>query len=99
MFLLGASCNILGIGLQKHSEFRELFNYELLKLTESGILFKMQHIWLERGIPITTGAEHAPTSVVSLSYDNLLFPFFILVGGTIMALIGFGCEKIFKAYI
>lgn len=83
----------LGIGLQKNSEFRELFNYEILKITESGILGKMRNFWLG-GQPVESAESAGSNSVVSLSYNNLLFPFLILCFGILAALLGAGLEKV-----
>ena len=71
----------VGIGLQKDSEFRELFNYLMMKLVEVGIIKRINMKW-----PDTS--RHEDFSIpepVSLGFTNLLFPFNLLASGIIIA--------------
>ena len=60
------------------SEFREAFNYHLLKLTEHGILKRIYNRW-----PDTSRNEEFAimTEAATLGFENLLFPFFALAMG------------------
>jgi hypothetical protein len=74
---------------QMNSEFTEYFNFHLFKLEESGVMYKLNRNW-----------TYAPKEVfwvddaISLGYDNTLFPYLILLGGIIGAVILQLCEQI-----
>ena len=72
----------LSIALQKDSEFTKLFDYQIQKLIQSGLLVKMRHKWLQSGKPTGgAGEEKAAEAANPLGYSNLLFPFLCLFGG------------------
>ena len=74
-----------GLGLQKNSEFRDLFNCGLLKLESSGLIRKLEHIWLQNNQP-RSGTVLDNDSAVSLGYYNLAFPFLTFAIGIGLAL-------------
>ena len=65
------------ISLQKGSEFLHQFNYNLEKLLERGIIHKLNADWSKKKV-----VNYEAPPAMSLGYDNLLFPFVIIVGGT-----------------
>ena len=74
---------------QKESEFLHLFNHFLKKMLEAGIIFKMNKDFSKRKI-INYEVEPA----VTLGYENLAFPFLVLLGGLTVAAILSCCEKL-----
>ena len=71
-----------GIGLKKNSEFREIVNYQMLKLVEGGILKHIDKKW-----PDTSGNEEfGMAEPRALGFNNLLFPFTLLAAGIVTAL-------------
>ena len=66
-----------GFGLQKDSEFREIFNFYLLKLEQTGAIEKLKSKWLRK----KKEQEVILDSAAALGYGNLVFPFVILVFG------------------
>ena len=84
----------LGFALQRDSEFTGIVQYALLKMKESGIFKKIRQKWIENSPKLNEPNNEGMT----LGYNNLLFPFsLILFGITIAALIAI-LEK-FKAYL
>ena len=66
----------LGWGLQPNSEYRDLFNYWLAKLDESGLKDNLWHRWTYEGLE---DFEMVPAE--QLSFDTVTFPFLLLIGG------------------
>ena len=82
----------VGIGLQKDSEFRELFNYLMMKLVEVGIIKRINMKW-----PDTSRDEDfSIPEPGSLGFNNLLFPFNLLATGIITAIISVCLEYLFQ---
>ena len=76
-----------GIGLAKNSEFKSLIDFHLGLLEESGVLAKLTNKWLENGkMDPLPNANNDMASASVLGYDNILFPFLILVGGIALSL-------------
>ena len=80
----------LAIGLQKDSEFKKLFDYQITKQIQSGLISFLINKWVKAGRLDEIGRiSKDPTEAAkSLSYANLLLPFIILsvgiaVGGAI----------------
>ena len=82
----------LGFGLQMGSEFREVFNYHLLKLTEHGILKRIYNRWPDTSRNEEFGIAEAAT----LGFENLLFPFSLLAMGMTAAVVLAAFEAIAK---
>ena len=82
-------------GLEKHSEFKEFFDFWLLQLKAKGILHKVFEKWsihdLEHGHRSTAAADTNPQIV--LDYRSVVTPFSILLFGTIMGLTVAICES------
>ena len=66
-------------GLPKNSEFKGIFDYNIVKLRQSGILEQIRSIHFQNRRP-DMNDEKANDAIV-LGYTNLLFPFIILAGG------------------
>ena len=66
-----------------------LFNHFLKKMLEAGIIFKMNKDFSKRKI-INYEVEPA----ITLGYENLAFPFLVLLGGLTFAAILSCCEKL-----
>jgi len=77
------------ISLQKGSEFLHLFNYNLKKLLERGIIFKLNGDWSKKKV-----VDFEAPPAMSLGYDNLLFPFVIIIGGATIAVFVIVCEVV-----
>ncbi len=80
----------VGLGLQKDSELREVFNYHLTKIITSGVLQKLYNDFRLRGEPerILNIKEDSSGTVTAfrLGYDNLMFPFYIVLVGIVTSL-------------
>ena len=60
-----------------------MLNYHLLKMNEKGILTKLHLHWTRKT------QESSPSSMDtadSLGYDNVLFPFIIVIFGVVVAI-------------
>ena len=78
------------LGLQKDSEFREIFNYHLLKMKQSGTFWKFEEEWFsKKGNQLIS--SNGPEKIC-LGYNNLLFPFSILAIGAGLSIILAGLE-------
>ena len=77
---------------QKGSEFLPMFNHFLRKMHESGIIDKMNQDWSKRE---EIDFDLDPT--VTLGYENVAFPFTILLGGLSFACIVTLFERAFTA--
>lgn len=75
----------VAIAVPKNSEFRDLFNYELVKLRQSGVLDKMLQVHIPDKTASEANDEEAETEVNGLDYMTLLFPFMVLVLGLLVA--------------
>ena len=75
----------VAFGFQKDSEFRQLFDHHLFKMEQSGLLDKIK----------TKPKPHESkiTSALSLGYNNVMFPFVILLSGFGLALACILIEK------
>ena len=65
---------------QKCSEFLFMFNHFLKKMHESGVIDQMNRDWSLR-----EEMEFEINPAVTLGYENVAFPFMILVGGLLIA--------------
>ena len=75
----------IAFGLQKNSEFKQLFDYELLKMKQSGVILHEAYKWLRNRLP-EKGRSPFVEEATPLGYNNLLFPGLILLVGIAMSL-------------
>ncbi len=71
----------VGIGLQKDSELKDLFDYHIVKLRETGFMAKMRKKWLEHDTPKDYSDRIFVQEPLVLGFDNLFFPSFLLLVG------------------
>lgn len=71
----------LGIGLQKDSEFKAIFDYHIDKIKESGIFTKEFDIWILDRKMEDKESRIFVEEPISLGYDNLFFPSSVLMLG------------------
>ena len=81
------------LAFKKGSEFSALFNYQTLKMIESGIIKRNQKNWAG-----DRNHEYGMAEPIVLGYDNLFFPFGwlalgIIVAMAILAVETFGASK------
>ncbi len=71
----------LAFGLRKNSEFREIFDYHLIKFRQSGMLELLEHKWLDAEKPDDWSHRIFQEDAIPLGYENLFFPTAIMLGG------------------
>ena len=81
-----------GLGLQRSSEFRDLFNYLMIKLIEVGIIKRINMKWFDT----SRDEDFSIPEPGSLGFNNLLFPFNLLATGIITAIISVCLEYLFQ---
>ncbi len=69
-----------GITFRHNSEFKELFNHQLLKMIEGGALQKLNYQWIYSHLEAMRGDSRRPSSN-PISLDQLFLPTLILLGG------------------
>ena len=74
---------------QKDSEFLHLFNHFLKKMLEAGIIFKINKDISKRKI-----IDYEVEPAVTLGFENVSFPFMVLLGGLTLAVIMTCFEKL-----
>ena len=79
------------IGLQRDSEFTELFNYHILKLFEMGVMHRLMQKYV-----INNNEEYGIAEPITLGYENLFFPFGIILLGAILSVVAIIGEFISK---
>ena len=62
--------------MQPNSEYVEAVNYNLAKLDESGVTYRLWQQWTYQPLE-----EFGVEDAVSLGYDTIIFPFFFLLIG------------------
>ena len=82
---------VVGFSLQKNSPYSQLFNYHLQNMDEKGIIQRLQ----KKRIPKRDGTSKIDFPL-SLGYNNLLFPFLVLISGCSVALVMASFERIIK---
>ena len=75
-----ATTKYASIALQKDSEFKEIFNYHIMKLFEMGVVDRLRRKYLFRH-----DEDYGLLDAVSLGYENLFFPFGIMAMGVVIA--------------
>jgi len=81
----------VGFVVKKGSEFKGLFNYNLLKLRTSGLLHFLELKWFQARRPQSLRVNSEDSS--ALGYDNLFFPSAALVLGAALALLLAASER------
>lgn len=73
----------VALGLQKDSEFKNIFDYQITKQIQSGLVAYLINKWVKNGQLDEIGQINKDPSEAtnSLSYANLLLPFIILFVG------------------
>ena len=71
----------VSIGLQKNSELVEMFDYQIIKMQENGIIARFKHKWMYN----TDKNYYGMAEAVTLEFENLIFPFMCLVVGIVAA--------------
>ena len=79
-----------GFGLQKNSEFLDLFKHQMIKLAEVGILNRMKSKWPDT----SRNEEFEMAQPAALGFNNVLFPFTLLAAGSITAFAFFWLEHL-----
>ncbi len=74
------------IGLQKDSELLELFNYNILKMYQSGLHAQILYKWLREGKPKDDTHRIFIEDAIPVEYDNVIFPSLLLLAGIVVAL-------------
>ena len=69
--------------LQKESEFTQIFNYHIAKLDETGVLDTLRLKYLQKSLSVAN-----PSKSITLGFNNVLFPFLILMLGILFG-VGF----------
>ena len=80
---------MVAFALQQDSEYKELFNYNLKRLDEKGILDKLIEVYMPK--------HHTPQTIleaIPLGYDNVLFPSLVMLMGIASSLLLVIVEKI-----
>ena len=77
---------------QKDSEFVQLFNHFLKKMMEAGVIFKINKDMSKREI-----IDYEMEPAVTLGFENLAFPFLVLLCGLTLALI-ISCSEKLRAH-
>ena len=85
----------LAFGLRKDSDLKALFDREILKMYESGVMEKLLRKWTSAGGESTVQEGEGPAP---LGYENVSFPFFALVGVAGMAVLIAVAEKLAAVY-
>ena len=90
---------MVAFGLQKGSEYTEIFNYNIQKMDEAGILDSLaqEHFSKQTTSHMQDTLNYGQMAVekaISLGYDNVLFPCLVLVCGCAFSLLICACEII-----
>ncbi len=82
----------LGIGLQKESEFRNIFDFYIISLYEDGHMDKLNKKWLVRD-PKDTSDRIFVEGAMALGFDSVLFLSFIMFVGMTGSVATLALEK------
>ena len=84
------------IALQPDSEFKEVFDYEIKKMTQSGIL---RRIWSSWYLIFENERQDGSAEAVALGFTNVFIPFNICGLGVVIALMLVAFEKLLRVKI
>ena len=74
----------VAFGLQKDSEFRQIFDHHLYKIFQTGLLRDLRYTWLEGEKPSDMSGRIFQQDAQSLGFENLLFPQLVLLAGLVI---------------
>jgi len=94
--LNGAHYFQLAIALAKDSDLTSLFNYNLIKLYQSGTIERLRYKWMQDSIPGDMTKRIFAEEASPMGYLNVLFPTSIIVAGAILCLALVTLEKIYS---
>ncbi len=83
----------LGIGLQKDSEFIQLFNYHFQKMKDGGIIRLISKRWNNENVDPPDSQQSPSRIATSLGYDHVSFPFIPIALGIVVAVTVVATEK------
>ena len=89
----GRLVNQLAFPLQKDSEFRNIFNYYLVKTIQSGLLKKLSEKWVDKDRPEDWSHRIFQEEAKSLGYDNIVFPMVVMLVGMVTGICLVWAEK------
>ncbi len=89
----GAVSTQLTFGLQKDSEFKDMFNFHLSRLKEAGVITTVIHKWLEEEKPDDLSKRIFQEEAMPLGYKNLFFPTMIMCIGISVCLVALCVER------
>jgi len=93
--LNGAHSYQLAIALAKDSDLTSLFNYNLIKIYQSGTIERLKYKWMQDSIPGDMSNRIFPDEAVPIGYLNVLFPTVLFAAGTLLCLVFGLLEKIY----
>ncbi len=77
----------LAFAFQKDSEIKEIFDYHVLKMKQSGVMKKLDNKWSHKSKPSDLSSHYFPQAAVNLGYENLFFPALIILFGIFSGLV------------
>ena len=86
----------LAYALQKNSDFREIFNYYIVKYMQTGTLRRLAHKWLKGDKPPDWSQRIYQEEATVLGYENLFFPMTVMLVGMVAGAIFLAVEKLHK---
>ena len=81
-----------GLCLQKHSEFKGLFDYQLNKMEETGLKEFLRQKYLPQLYGLQEAAGSPAAAAAAISWSGVFFPFALLAGSVGVSLICLGLE-------
>ena len=81
----------ISIGMQKNSEFAELFDYHIIKMQESGVLNRISHRWTDKA-----DNDYGVVEPAALDIQNVVFLFYCIAFGVFVAANVIIAEWVFK---
>ena len=88
----------LAFGLQKDSEFKDVFDHLLLKMKQSGLLQKLAFQWLKGGEPDPMRLPYIEDAK-KLGFDNLFFPVLVITCGVFISGIIVAAEVLYCSVV
>ena len=85
-----------GIGLQKDSEFKNVFDYHIIKMKQSGLLSQWYHKWMQHGIPGDMTHRIFVQASAPLGFANLFFPALVFLLGVVGGVLALLLEAVAK---
>jgi len=82
----------LAIALAKDSDLTALFNYNIIKLYQSGLMEKLRHKWFAGMSPGDRSGRIFVQGFSPIGWTNLIFPLFVFFSGIISCAILFTVE-------